>query len=178
MPSSKGVKERDGLSYACEWVGQFFYHFSRMERELDSCIGKVFELKIGPTSILTAKMSVAAKITIVSAMIESQMSGPKRTQLQKLLNKIWAINDDRVVIAHSTFTAAENNSVKFERLSLNKDGYELKTPIWTKSDFDRRFKHMEKWSTTLGNLVEQLEPYVPSLDFSDPRNSMYAALLF
>jgi len=178
MKTSSRKEGHDRLSETCELVGRYLYYFSRMELELDRCIMKVFCLKQDAANILTADMPIGAKLDIVGAMIESQFSGKQRLSLLKILNKIRDVNqEDRVTIAHSTFEAHGKDTVRFHRLTVKQGKRKLKSPAWTTTDFKKKFDKLEEWSSELRQLVNELEPYVPSLDFSDPQNSMYLALI-
>src|SRR3979490_963496 len=105
---------RGPLSVACELVGRFQYHFSRIDRALDVGIAKVFSLNDGATEVLVANMDFMKKIHVIKVMSGLQFSDDG--SLAKLLGKIAGINNPyRQTVIHSTFEPHENGGVKFTR---------------------------------------------------------------
>jgi hypothetical protein len=170
----------DQVSSACEMVGRFLYHFSRIELGLDEAIAKLFKLEPGAAEILTANVDFSRKVNLLVTMVELQapdMAKGWNDQAQKLLSAIRGLNDPhRQTIAHSRFEPEGSDAVRFIRV-VAKGKLSRKELVWTRSDFLRRYEEMQRISDELSQLTVELRPYVPSLDFSDPRNSMYLGLV-
>jgi hypothetical protein len=60
---SNPEQTRDPLSIACELVGRYQYHFSRIDDALNEGIAKVFDLNEGASSVLLANMDFMKKVT-------------------------------------------------------------------------------------------------------------------
>jgi hypothetical protein len=169
-------EKRDALSIACELVGRFQYHFSHIDQQLDAGIAKVFSLNEGATSVLVANIDFVKKVNIIRSMVALQFND-KDGSLAKLMQDIAGINEPhRQTIIHSTFEPCGTDSVKFRRFVAKKK-LQINEPVWTTEQFNNKFKLMERLATELKQLVNDLKPYKPSLDFSDPRNSQYFFLM-
>jgi hypothetical protein len=98
--------------------------------------------------------------------------------LGKFLDDIAGINNpDRQTVIHSTFEPQGHDSVKFKRTKTTREKLIFNETIWTSDDFAKRFATMDRLATELGRVIANLKPYTPGVDFSDPRNSQYLALL-
>jgi len=167
--------DRDPLSIACELVGQFQYHFARIEQALNVGITILFGLNDIASDIVCANLDFVRKVNIVRSQVIMQFKD-KDEYVNKLLGQISGINDpDRQTVIHSSFEPHEDG-VKFTRL-IAKKGLEHSPHIWPKKKFDDLCATMDSLARELEQIVKDLEPYKPSLDFSDPRNSQYLALL-
>jgi hypothetical protein len=78
---------REPLSLACELVGRFQYHFSRIERALDVGIARVLDLNEGAALIVCANMDIKKKIDTVQSVVRLQFED-KDKSIEKLLKKI------------------------------------------------------------------------------------------
>jgi hypothetical protein len=65
---------------------------------------------------------------------------------------------ERGSVAHSSFEAAENNSVRFKR-TLAKGKLQRDEPLWTKTTFEKHFADMDKYAGQLDRLIEDLKPF-------------------
>jgi hypothetical protein len=107
---SKPEQPRDPLSIACELVGRYQYHFSRIDGALNEGIAKVFDLNEGASSVLLANMDFMKKVNIIRVMSSLQFTDDG--SLGKLLDDIAAINNpDRQTVIHSTFEPRGIDSV-------------------------------------------------------------------
>jgi len=165
------------LDRACLLVGRFLLHFSKIEAELNDALRKLFELNPDSADTVCANIDFFKKIYIVrSALIDQNADGSQAKSIDKLFGLIAGINDHRLIAAHASFEANGTDGVKFSR-PVAKTGLERTTPIWTESDCSDLFSRMEDVRRELHILAQTIAPYHPNLDFSDPRNSMYLAIL-
>jgi hypothetical protein len=159
-------------------VGRFLLHFSSIEGELNEALRKLFELTTDSADIVCANIDFFKKMQVVrSALTDQNADAAHQTSIDKLFGKIAAINDIRTMVAHASFEANGTDGVKFTR-QVAKTGLERTTPLWTESYCADFFSKMADLSNELRALAQAIAPYHPSLDFSDPRNSMYLTLLF
>jgi hypothetical protein len=164
------------LDEACALVGQYQYHFSKIEAALNEGIAKALQLNDGAAAILGAAIDFSRKVRILKAIVKQQFKDEDGT-IDKLLNRIFGINDpERQNVIHATFEPAADG-VRFNRLMINRKGLERANYEWSREEFKGRFANMQNAATKLQQLVRELKPYTPSFDFSDPRNSMYLTLL-
>ena len=77
----------DHLSLACERVGRFLYHFSRVEMQLDAAITTICKLDPRYAPIITGNIDFARKVTIVQRAVglhnESRSKKIKNGHLQQ-----------------------------------------------------------------------------------------------
>jgi len=148
-------------------------HFSKIEAELNEAIRKLFELNPDSADTVCANIDFFKKINIVrSALTDQNADGSQAENIKKLFGQIAGINDDRLIAAHASFEANGVDGVKFTR-PVARTGLERGSPIWTEKYCVDLFSKMENVRIELHMLAQTIAPYYPSMDFSDPRNSMY-----
>ena len=166
------------LDRACLLVGRFLLHFSAIDAELNEALRRLFELNPDSSDTVCANIDFFRKIYIVrSALTDQDADGARAKQIKDIFGRIAKINDHRVIIAHAGFEANGTDGVQFIHTSA-KTGLKRETPVWTEAYCAELFGQMEVLRTELHLMVQTIAPYHPSLDFSDPRNSGYIALLF
>lgn len=132
-------------------------------------------LNEGAKDIVCANLDFVKKLNIIRSAVDLQFEDQEK-KLAATLNKVLEVNNYRQTVIHSTFEAGPNEGVRFSRV-IAKKTLERHSADWDRTEFDQRFKTMIKLEVDLDQLVADLKPYVPKLDFSDPRNSMYTVLL-
>ena len=146
---------------------------------MNDAITKLFSLKSETADIITANMDFSRKVNVIKSALVDQ------TDLTVPLNKktfdgtfsqIREVNDARLIVAHSTFEP-NGDGVRFKRI-VARDGLKRQNPEWNALKFDNYRLQMVSLEHNLLAYIETLQPYQPSLDFSDPRNSQYLGLLF
>ena len=125
---------RDPLSIACELVGQFQYHFARIEQALNVGVTTLFGLNDIASNIICANLDFMRKVYIVRSQVIMQFKD-KDEYVTGLLGRISGINEpDRQTVIHSSFEP-HGDGVKFTRL-IAKHGLEHSPHIWPKKKFD------------------------------------------
>jgi hypothetical protein len=177
IPKNK-IDER--LEAAFRQVGKFLYHFSLLEQEINEGIGKVLRISAGSVDVIAANMDFIKKLNLLrcAELIEAAMpdDGRKKT-LKKTFDDIEDLNRERNIAVHSPFACGEKcGSVKFRRATA-KDKLKVEPIEWNKEKFQQLFEKAESARAALHKLIEEMKPYEPSLDFSDPRNSEYIGVI-
>jgi hypothetical protein len=169
------------IARSCELVGRFLYHFSKLEDCINNAIAKLLQLDSNSSEIVTANVEISRRLNIVQTAITSQNARPNEDWLRKEIDETFStmrrLNDERNVIAHSSFEPHPTDGVQFKR-AIAKGELKRADPHWSEEKFESLFSEMERLSNNLGKVLRHIKPYRPSLDFSDPRNSMYAAGIF
>jgi hypothetical protein len=154
-------------------VGRFFRYFGAIELELNVAIRKLFELSPESAETICANLEFFKKLNIVrSALIDQNKDGSKQSEIDKLFRRIASVNNERKVAAHACFEANGDDGVVFSRAVAEK-GLKRTSLTWTENRCSTMFTEMEAIRKDLHILAQSIAPYHPSLDFSDPRNSMY-----
>jgi hypothetical protein len=168
------------LQAAYRQVGEFLYHFSLLEQEIDDGIGKLLGIETGAVDIVTANMDFGRKVSVLRSAewFKAKLADDSRTKkLKDTFNAIMALNDDRKIVAHCTFSfGQEKGAVIFRRVVAKKE-LKVENIEWSNDKFRESFRKIEETRHGVRQLIDDLIPYKPSLDFSDARNSMYIAVL-
>jgi hypothetical protein len=173
-------QRHDPIARTCELVGQFAYHFSRLEEQLNSAIIHLFKLDQDTADIITSNIDFARKLNIVHSAVNEQNASPEQEWLRKSIKEAFgalhAVNMERQIVAHSTFAPDEKDGVQFKR-TVARGQLNRLDPYWSEEKFQKECERMQKLERELENVLRHIKPYRPSLDFSDPRNSMYVGTL-
>ena len=166
---------------AYELVGEFLYHFSRLEEQLNMAIAQLFKLDEPAAQILTSSIDFAKKVSIVQAAVTEQNASPDQKWLQRKIKStfkaVFAVNTERQVIAHSAFEPGSSGGVQFRRTTASGGLLKNVDPHWDEAKFAEDYQKMKKLEPDLAGVLRHIRPYVPAMDFTDPRNSGYIALL-
>jgi hypothetical protein len=177
---SEGTPEEEkAFQSACQQVGEFLYHFSLLEREMDEGIGKLLGIGAGVIDIVTANMDFSRKMRVLFSAEFAKAEMPDKSR-KKLLDDTWsaitALNDERKIVAHNPFSPGEKSGVVFRRAVADKK-LKVENIEWDDNKFKASYAKADKTREILHQLIENMVPYQPSLDFSDPRNSGYIAAI-
>jgi len=142
MPS----EDDERLGAACELVGRFLFHFSKVELELNLTIAKLFEMKEDSAEIIAANIDFNRKLYLLSSIVDLQAADKSpswKESAETLISDIRAINNPpRQIVAHSSFEAGpQDNSVRFQRV-VARETLKREEPVWTKETFDGYFSKM------------------------------------
>jgi hypothetical protein len=176
------VVERDApaqLATACERVGRFLYHFAFLEQAIGEGVAKLLKLDSIQTKVVMANLDFTRKVNILFSAESEAAAKPKSTRKRQVENArkaILRINDWRVVLAHSPFKYSTGDAVIFDRFTA-REKLVNKGEVWGTADFEDRYALISETVTAVERLVAEMEPYSPSLDFSDPRNSWLLAVI-
>jgi hypothetical protein len=158
-------------------VGRFFRHFGAIELELNVAIRKLFELSPDSAETICANLDFFKKLHIVrSALIDQNKDARKQSDVDKLFSRIATVNNERKVAAHANFKANGDDGVVFSRV-VAETGLRRTSVTWPEKKCSSIFAEMTTIRKDLHILAQSIAPYHPSLDFSDPRNSMYLGFL-
>jgi hypothetical protein len=153
------AEEPDPLARAYELVGRFFYHFGRVELQLDEAITKLFNLDPTSSPIITSNIDFLKKAHIVHTAVDLQAKSgqPVSVDVEKTFGAVKGINNpSRVMLAHVPFEPAEDG-VRF-KLVTAKGKLKAEEPVWTAKEFEKQFQIMQELETTLEQIVHELQP--------------------
>ena len=86
----------------------------------------------------------------------------EKEDVNKLFNAIFEQNNDRNLMAHSTFELAADDGVQFRR-TVAKDGkLKKEDPLWTKQKFEQSYERLQDIRDRLTKLRPRLTP-IPDL---------------
>jgi hypothetical protein len=170
----------DPESEAQRLVGQFLQHFALLEQALDAGIGKLLGLEGGKNEIVCSSIPFAKKLGVFfssEGLLAAIPDAQRKNQLKETRSKIMALNQTRIMFAHNPFSANTDGGVSFRRVVADTK-LQVSNVVLSSTDVLRLCEEAKRLVLQLGDLVSEMKPYLPSLDFSDPRNSGYIALLF
>lgn len=175
------VSEHDEkFAVACQQVGRFFYHFSLVEQKIDEGIGKILDIEGAALSIVIANIDFVRKVNVLRCSESSKAAIPDKERkkfLQETFSGVLALNEQRKIVAHCPFYPGKDlGSVIFRRTVATKN-LNVENVEWRAAEFGSYFQKARNLTKRLEDIVQNLVPYSPSLDFSDPRNSMYLGII-
>ena len=161
---------------AFQHIGEFLYHFAKLEVALNGALSKVLELNGLRGNIVCANIDISKKIEIVQAAVVEQFAKDRFTNdAIGELKSVFEFNIDRVLVAHGTFEPIDGG-IRMTKYKSTSKGFQYKGADWTFEEFQNRSKKMQQLAISLTAITERLSPFKHSLDFSDARNSGYLAL--
>jgi hypothetical protein len=131
--------KRDPLSVACELVGRFQYHFSKIESSINQGIAKVLDLNDEARDIVCANLDFVKKINIIAA----QFVDKDGAAVDALDRALGINNPDRQTVIHSTFEPLSNYGVRFQRIITKEGKMKRQTQEWQQERFKKLFDRME-----------------------------------
>lgn len=160
-------------------VGQFLQNFALLEQALDTGIGKLLGLDGGKSDIVCSSIPLAKKLGVffsAEGLLGALPDAQRKRRLKDTRSDILTLNQQRVMFAHNPFSASAGGGISFRRVVADTK-LQVSTIILSAEEVERLCNDAKRLVSQLDELVSEMEPYVPSLDFSDPRNSGYLALL-
>lgn len=150
------------------------YHFALLEREMDEGIGKLLTLEVGVIDIVTANMDFSRKLKVLfsAEFAKAELpDAPRKKMLEDTWSAITSLNDDRIMVAHYPFSPGKQSGVVFRKAVATKK-LTVENIEWSDAKFKTKFAKATEARETLHQIIEEMVPYKPKLDSSDPRNSM------
>lgn len=136
------ANREDDLLKACAKVGRFLHDFALVEQEINDGIVQILDLKGAAADVIANNLDFFRKANLLQTVALETAPEPQKGGVKTLFNAIAAQNDDRILMAHSTFELAADDGVQFRR-TVAKDGKINKTdPLWTKQKFEQSYKHL------------------------------------
>ena len=161
-------------------VGKFLQSYAVVEQALDAGIGKLLELEGAKNDIVCSSIPVAKKIGVLFSA-EGILSEVPDAERKKRLNKLWSeiekLNQQRVMFAHNSFSSDGKGGVSFRRVVAKKK-LEVSDISLTSAQVDKICTDAKALAIQIEELIRDMKPFKARLDFSDPRNSVFLALLF
>ena len=170
--------EKEQEKRAFQLVGQFLHWFALLESELDQGIAKLFGIADGSLDIIASNVDFSRKVKIVRSaeVYKAELPDAERKKLLKdTFGSVLKLNDRRKIVAHCRFEAS-SGGVVFRR-AVADSRLQVEDVEWNQEEFERLYAETRNSTANLRKLVGDMVPYQPRLDFSDPRNSGYIALL-
>lgn len=158
---------------ACRLVGRFLQSFATMEQAIDAVVGAVLDLKGGTVYVLAANIPFQKKVEILFAGERTVGAKPDKGRqllLDRTRKAILALNDKRVIFAHCQFGPAQGSGVIFQRV-VPKQILKVDPVAFTPDEVHQLCQKALATAADIKRIADEMKKYMPSLDFSDPRNS-------
>ena len=158
-------------------VGQFLQDFALLEQGLDAGIGKLLGLDDGRNDIVCSSIPFAKKLGVffsAEGLLAAIPDAQRKKRLKETRSKILDLNRERVMFAHNPFSAGKDGIITFRRVVADTK-LQVLSVARSPSKVEEFCEEAKQIILQLDDLVRDLKPYVPMLDFSDPRNSGFIA---
>ena len=156
-------------------VGSYLQDFAQLEAALDDGIGKLLGFDGSTRDIVCSSLPFAKKVQVFFSAENYLATVPeaeRRARLKDASKRTFQLNDKRVIFAHCAFASDAAGAVTFRRVVAN-GKLSVSNVTITSGEVQSLRLEAQELAVELVALVEEMKPFVPSLDFSDPRNSMY-----
>lgn len=165
----------DPLDRACSLVGRFLWHFGRLEEKVDQAIIKLLDLNETVAPVVTGGMDFARKLNLAVAAARKQAGNEEDEQFAAdTWGRIMDINNDRTIVAHSSFAPASGGGVQFRRKVTKAGDVRVDDPLWTEIYFFERFARMTALEARLDKLIGFIKPGdLPPFDWYVPWQETY-----
>jgi len=135
------------------------HHHGRIEQKINQAVIKLLDLDERNASVVVSLVSFANKVKLVKAAAYDQAQKDEEKQFADgTCGGIFRINDDRNIVAHSSFEPApDGDGVQFKRTTI-KDG---RTPLisnWNQEEFTTKYTTMSELEGKLDRLIELIKP--------------------
>jgi hypothetical protein len=164
---------------ACRLVGSFLQNFALMEHAIDDGIRKLLKLEMGTADIICSIIPFAKKIDVLLSaenLLAELPDNARKTLLRETRSGVMSLNQNRIMYAHNSFSSSSSGGVEFRRVVAN-GKLSISIITHTLDDVEKLCAETISIRRKIDQIVSTMKPYEPSLDFSDPRNSMYIPLL-
>ncbi len=139
------TNREDDLSKACAKVGRFLHDFALVEQEINGGIVQILDLKGTAADVIANSLDFIRKVNLFRTVALETAPEPEKEGVGKLFSAIAAQNDDRILMAHSTFELAADDGVQFRR-TVAKDGkIKKEDPLWTKQKFEQSYNRLHDY---------------------------------
>ncbi len=139
------TNREDDLSKACAKVGRFLHDFALVEQEINGGIVQILDLKGTAADVIANSLDFIRKVNLFRTVALETAPEPEKEGVGKLFSAIAAQNDDRILMAHSTFELAADDGVQFRR-TVAKDGKIKKEDLrWTKQKFEQSYNRLHDY---------------------------------
>jgi hypothetical protein len=163
----------DDLSKACQKVGRFLYDFALVEQEINERIAAILNLKGDAADVVSNSVDFFRKANILRTIAFETAPPEEKDAIGKLFSMIAKENDNRVLMAHSSFEPANEEGVQFSRTVARDGKVTVHDPLWTKQQF-------EQASARLTDIQGKLAKLRPKLTFkvTEGRSDVFAHYLY
>lgn len=132
------------LDAACAKVGRFLYEFALLEREINSSIVQILDLKSDAADVVSHSLDFFKKVNMLKIVANETAPKEDHNELHGLFSDIAKLNESRVLMAHGAFEPAPNNGVQFRVTSARSGTVEVRDPLWTKQQFGDAYAKLQK----------------------------------
>jgi hypothetical protein len=155
-------------------VGLFLQSFALLEMAIDAGIGKLLNLDSQQNDIVCSSIPFAKKLGVfftAEGLLSTLPDNIRKSKLKDTRSSIHGLNQKRVMFAHNPF-ATTSTGVEFRRVVADTK-LDVSMVSLTSSEVHALCRKCITIAGELDTLVATMEPYAPSADFRDPRNSQY-----
>lgn len=137
-------------------VGEFMFNWAHLESMLNRSVGKILHIdSVLNQVMLTANMSVREKLNVLrtALLLPVVKDSDEWKALNKLVDRIGDRNDDRNVVAHTSF-GPHSKGVTFYPIKAKRE-FAVPDLVWTTKEFAEKGEDMTLLTAELSVAVAQ-----------------------
>jgi hypothetical protein len=142
------------LDAACAKVGRYLYEFALLEREINTSIVQILDLKSDAADVVSHSLDFFKKVNLLKIVANETAPKEDRDELQDLFNDIAKLNEGRILMAHGAFEPAQNDGVQFRVTSARSGAVKVRDPLWDKKQFEDVYAKLQSTRES----VKQVRP--------------------
>jgi hypothetical protein len=159
------MSDKNSSAKAFQAIGEYFCAFSQLDRELGDTIKVALRVQNHDAGdmIVAALGDVARKASLLRAAVRvaktakgSDTTEDWKNSTDQTISKIFAVNDDRVLLAHSLLEPQSDGAVKFTRLHIPNGVFKSRQGTWTQPDFTSKVHDLADLTSELSSIKDQL----------------------
>jgi hypothetical protein len=132
------------LNAACAKVGRYLYEFALLEREINTSIVQILDLKSDAADVVSHSLDFFKKVNLLKIVANETAPKEDHDKLHDLFNDIAKLNESRVLMAHGAFEPVPNDGVQFRVTSARSGAVKVRDPLWTKQQFEDAYEKLRK----------------------------------
>jgi hypothetical protein len=114
------TNREDDLSKACAKVGRFLHDFALIEQEINDGIVQLLDLEGAAADVIADNLEFFRKANLLLTVALETAPQPEKEDVEKLFRAIAEQNNDRNLMAHSTFELAADDGVQFRLVQAHR----------------------------------------------------------
>ena len=104
-------------------------------------------------------MDFGKKLNLLWAVANQQATNDKgREFVDNTCKAVFAVNDDRLLVIHSSFEPAQTGGVQFKRTVPKKGRVRVGDQVWGDKKFSDQYTKMKKLADDLDKLIDVTKP--------------------
>jgi hypothetical protein len=151
------------LAEACRLVGEFQYHYGRIEQKIDQGVIKLLVLDDKAGRVFASAIDFAKKLNLLWTVAHEQARDDNgQAFVDNTCKAVFAVNMDRQNVIHASFEPAPTGGVQSKRTVAKEGRVKAQNPVWDDKKFKQQYTKMKQLADDLDKLIDVVRPVQPA----------------